>query len=48
LAKYDVFEKNGAVFVTAANEEQLKSNFPKPLSLKCQAQGTEKVVVVGG
>ena len=47
LAKYDVVEKNGAVFVTA-DEDQLKSNFPKTLSLKCQAQGAEKVVVVGG
>jgi hypothetical protein len=47
LAKYDVVEKNGAVFVTA-DEDQLKSNFPKTLSLKCQAQGPEKIVVVGG
>jgi hypothetical protein len=47
LAKYHVVEKNGAVFVTA-DEAQLKSNFPNTLSLKCQAQGAEKVVVVGG
>jgi hypothetical protein len=47
LAKYDVVEKDGGVFVTA-DEAGLKSNFPSTLSLKCQAQGAEKIVVVGG
>jgi hypothetical protein len=47
LAKYPVVEKDGGVFITA-DEDQLKTNFPNTLSLKCQAQGTEKIVVVGG
>jgi hypothetical protein len=47
LAKFEVLEKDGAVYIIG-DEDVVKSNFPKPFSLKCMAQGSEKVVVVGG
>jgi hypothetical protein len=46
LAKFDVFEKDGAVYIKG-DEDLIKAN-RKPFSVKCSAQGSEKVVVVGG
>jgi hypothetical protein len=47
LAKYNITEKDGRVYVTG-NEKELKGNWPESLSLKCKASGAENVVVVGG
>lgn len=46
LAKYEILEKDGAVYIKG-DEAVLKANRTK-LNLKCSAQGVEKVVVVGG
>jgi NADPH-dependent 2,4-dienoyl-CoA reductase/sulfur reductase-like enzyme len=47
LAKYEILEKNGGVYIVG-DADTVKSNFPKTLSIKCLAQGSDKVVVVGG
>jgi hypothetical protein len=46
LAKFDVFEKDGAVYIKG-DEELIKAN-RRAFNVKCSAQGSEKVVVVGG
>lgn len=47
LNKFDVFEKNGAVYIRA-NEDDIKSGQRNPV-LKCSAsKAEEKVVVIGG
>jgi hypothetical protein len=46
LAKYEILEKNGAVYIKG-DEATLKANRRK-LSIKCSAKGNEKVVIVGG
>lgn len=47
LNKFDVFEKNGAVYIRA-NENDIKSGQRDPV-LKCSAsKAEEKVVVIGG
>jgi hypothetical protein len=47
LAKFEILEKNGGVYIVG-DEDVVKSNFPKSLSVKCLVQGSDKVVVVGG
>ncbi|KAF2668433.1 hypothetical protein BT63DRAFT_425753 [Microthyrium microscopicum] len=47
LAKYEIEEKDGKVFITG-DPKEVKGNFPNSLSIKCKAEGSEKVVVVGG
>jgi hypothetical protein len=47
LTYYGLEEKNGGVYVTG-EEKELKDNFPQTLSLKCEAHGEEKLVIVGG
>ncbi|KAF1810610.1 hypothetical protein P152DRAFT_475441 [Eremomyces bilateralis CBS 781.70] len=46
LAKYEVFEKDGGVYIRG-EEEVIKASRGQ-LNIKCQAQGNEKVLVVGG
>ena len=46
LATYELVEKDGAVYVKA-DQAVLKAN-RRHLNLKCQAESSEKVVVVGG
>jgi nitrite reductase/ring-hydroxylating ferredoxin subunit len=46
LTKFNIAEKEGGVFVNA-EEEEVKA-FCRNLSIKCQTQGSEKIVVVGG
>jgi nitrite reductase/ring-hydroxylating ferredoxin subunit len=46
LTKFDITEKEGGVFVNA-EEAEIKA-FSRDLSIKCQAHGSEKIVVVGG
>ncbi|TID26925.1 putative rubredoxin-nad(+) reductase protein [Venturia nashicola] len=46
LAKFEIVEKNGAVYIKG-EESVIKANRRK-LSLKCSAKGAEKVVIVGG
>jgi hypothetical protein len=46
LAKFDVMEKNGAVYIRG-EESTIKNGRRKP-DVKCSAQGQEKVVIVGG
>ncbi|KAF2402026.1 hypothetical protein EJ06DRAFT_548200 [Trichodelitschia bisporula] len=46
LSKYEVFEKDGAVYIRG-DEAVIKQNKRK-LNLKCAAKGPEKVVIVGG
>ena len=46
LATYEIVEKDGAVYVKA-DQAVLKAN-RRHLNLKCQAESSEKVVVVGG
>jgi hypothetical protein len=46
LAKYEILEKNGAVYIKG-DEAVSKANRRK-LSIKCSAKGNEKVVIVGG
>ncbi|KAL8904370.1 MAG: hypothetical protein Q9207_003322 [Kuettlingeria erythrocarpa] len=46
LAKFEVYEKNGAVYIKG-EEATIKASRRKP-DVKCKAQGEEKVVVIGG
>ncbi|MCJ1224709.1 hypothetical protein MMC12_001354 [Toensbergia leucococca] len=46
LAKFEIVEKGGAVYIKG-DEETIKASRRSP-NLKCSAQGQEKVVVVGG
>ena len=46
LTKYDVFEKDGAVYVKT-DEDTLKTN-RRFLNMKCSAASNEKVLVIGG
>lgn len=46
LAKFEVYEKSGAVYVKG-EEATIKASRRKP-NVKCAAQGQEKVVVIGG
>ena len=46
LAKFEVTEKNGAVYIKG-DEQTIKASRRQP-NTKCLAQGQEKVVVVGG
>lgn len=46
LQKYEVFEKEGAVYIRAT-EADIKSGQRDPVG-KCSVQSDEKVVVVGG
>jgi hypothetical protein len=46
LAKFDIVEKDGAVYIKG-DEELIKAN-RRAFSVKCTPQGSEKVVVVGG
>lgn len=47
LAKYDLSEKDGKVFVKG-DERVMKANFPDKLGISCSAKGEEKILVVGG
>ena len=46
LAKFDILEKDGAVYIKG-EEETIKANRRMP-NVKCKSQGKEKVVVIGG
>ncbi|KAL8763925.1 MAG: hypothetical protein Q9184_000368 [Pyrenodesmia sp. 2 TL-2023] len=46
LAKFEVFEKNGAVYIKG-EEATIKASRRNP-DVKCKAEGQEKVVVIGG
>lgn len=46
LAKFEVYEKEGAVYIKG-DEATIKASRRKP-DVRCTAQGPEKVVVVGG
>ncbi|KAL8850513.1 MAG: hypothetical protein Q9221_004561 [Calogaya cf. arnoldii] len=46
IAKFDVYEKKGAVYIKG-EEATIKASRRNP-NVKCSAQGQEKVVVVGG
>jgi hypothetical protein len=46
LAKFEVIEKDGAVYIKG-DEELLKAN-RRTFNAKCSPSGNEKVVVVGG
>lgn len=46
IAKFDIIERDGAVYILG-EEETIKSS-RKTLNIKCQAQGNEKVLVIGG
>ena len=46
LAKFDIIEKNGAVYIKG-EEGVIKASRRQP-NTKCSASGQEKVVVVGG
>jgi nitrite reductase/ring-hydroxylating ferredoxin subunit len=46
LTKFDIEEKDGAVWVKAG-EKEIKA-FSRNLSIKCQAGGSEKILIVGG
>ncbi|KAL9578541.1 MAG: hypothetical protein Q9203_007057 [Teloschistes exilis] len=46
LAKFEVFEQSGAVYIKG-EEATIKASRRQP-NVKCKAQGKEKVVVVGG
>lgn len=46
LAKFDVYEKSGAVYIKG-EEATIKASRRNP-NVKCAAEGQEKVVVVGG
>ncbi|KAL8727163.1 MAG: hypothetical protein Q9181_005805 [Wetmoreana brouardii] len=46
LAKFEVYEKSGAVYIKG-EEATIKASRRQP-NVKCRAQGQEKVVVVGG
>jgi len=46
IPKFDVFEKDGAVYIKG--EEDLIKSSKKTLDLSCKTQGAEKVLVIGG
>ena len=46
LSKYEVFERDGAVYVKT-DEDTLKAN-RRFLNLKCSSVSDDKVVVIGG
>lgn len=46
LAKFEIVEKNGAVFIKG-EESVIKASRRKP-NVKCQSQGPEEVLVIGG
>ncbi|KAF2868729.1 rubredoxin-NAD(+) reductase [Massariosphaeria phaeospora] len=46
ISKYQVFERDGAVFVKA-EEATIKAN-KRPLNVKCSSVSQEKVLVIGG
>lgn len=46
LAKFDIIEKNGGVYIKG-EEATIKASRRQP-NTKCSSQGQEKVVVVGG
>jgi hypothetical protein len=46
LSKFQIEEKDGAVWIKAG-EKEIKA-FSRNLSIKCQAEGSEKIVIVGG
>jgi len=45
LAKYEIIEKDGGIYIKG-DEETIK-NSGRQLNIKCQAQGPEKVLVIG-
>lgn len=46
LAKFEILEKDGAVFVKG-DEATIKAKRRSP-DLKCSAEGKEQIVIVGG
>lgn len=46
MAKFRVFEKDGSVYVEG-DEATIKAS-KRTLDIACKAQGSEKVVVIGG
>ena len=46
LAKFDIVEKNGSVFIKG-EEETIKAS-RRSGNYKCSAAGPEKIVIVGG
>lgn len=46
LAKFDIVEKNGGVYIKG-DESTIKAS-RRSANVKCSAQGKEKVVIVGG
>lgn len=46
LAKFEIVEKDGAVFIKG-EEATIKAN-RRSANLKCSAEGGEKIVIVGG
>ncbi|KAI9692173.1 MAG: hypothetical protein M1822_006403 [Bathelium mastoideum] len=46
LAKFEIIQKNGGVYIKGDKEGITSSR--RQLNLKCQAQGQEKVLVIGG
>ncbi|KAI9656557.1 MAG: hypothetical protein M1821_004764 [Bathelium mastoideum] len=46
LAKFEIIQKNGGVYIKGDKEGITSSR--RHLNLKCQAQGQEKVLVIGG
>ena len=46
IAKFDIVEKNGGVYIKG-DEQTIKASRRYP-DLKCMAEGQEKVLVIGG
>lgn len=46
LAKFEIVEKDGAVFIKG-DQNQIKAGRRSP-NIQCSAKGQEKVVIVGG
>lgn len=46
LAKFEIVEKDGAVFIKG-EEATIKAN-RRSANIKCSAEGKEKIVIVGG
>lgn len=46
ISKYEVFEKDGAVYVKS-DEDTIKTN-RRFLNLKCSSVSNDKVLVIGG
>lgn len=46
LAKFEIIQKNGGVYIKGDKEGITSSR--RNLNLKCQAQGQEKILVLGG